>query len=50
MKNFKSEKYIPVLKKCTNGKTEFCYTDDDKAKCLNDYFVYASNLEDSHTV
>ena len=50
-KNYKYAESLPVLKKVSNtGLEEFCFTDQDKANCLNDYFVSISNLDDSHTV
>ena len=39
MKNYKSPDSIPVQKRNVNGVEELCFTDEDKANCLNDFFL-----------
>jgi len=49
MKNCKSPDSIPVLKRNVNGVEELCFTDEDKANCLNDFCVSVSSIDGSIT-
>ena len=49
MKNCKSPDSIPVLKRNVNGVEELCFTDEDKANCLNDFCVSFSSIDGSIT-
>lgn len=33
-----------------NNVDAFCYSDEEKANCLNDYFAWISTVDDSNTV
>ena len=50
MKNYKSPDSIPVQKRNVNGVEELCFTDEDKANCLNDFVVSVSSNDGSNTV
>ena len=50
MKNYKTSDSIPVLKRCIDGVELFCFTDEEKADCLNEYFISISKLDDSNIV
>jgi len=45
MKNYKTPDSIPVLKRTSNGIEDICFTDEDKANCLNDYFISVSTID-----
>jgi hypothetical protein len=49
MKNYKVPDTIPALKRTNAGIDELFFTDEEKANCLNEYFVSISNLDDSNT-
>lgn len=49
MKNYKSSESIPALKQSIDGVENLCFTDEEKANCLNDYFTSVSNIDDSNT-
>ena len=49
MKNYKTVDSIPVLKRNVSNTVEYCFTDEEKANCLNDYFVSVSDLDDSNS-
>ena len=39
---------IPPLKTTSDGNVTYCYSDMEKAECLNDYFVSISTVDDSN--
>lgn len=49
VKNNSKTSSIPPLK-CTlqNGSSSFCFSDKEKAECLNDYFVSISTINDDN--
>jgi len=49
MKNYKTHDSIPVLKHISNSIGDICFTDEDKANCLNDYFNSVSTIDDANS-
>ena len=39
---------LPPLKTTSDGNVTYCYSDMEKAECLNDYFVSISTVDDSN--
>ena len=48
VKTNRNSEIIPPLKTVINGHEKFCFTDHDKANCLNDYFSSISTVDDSN--
>lgn len=45
IKDYKSAEPIPILKKCSNEIEDLYFTDEEKAECLNEYFVSVLNID-----
>ena len=48
MKNFKSVDTIPAFHRNIEGTDGYYFTDQEKANCLNEYFTFVSNFDDSN--
>jgi len=49
MKTYKTPESNPVLNRTSNGIEDICFTDEDKANCLNDYFISVSTIDDANS-
>ena len=48
VKNNNASNNIPPLSELNNGETTYCFSDEEKVECLNNYFTSIRNVDDSN--